>query len=1289
MKWTHDQQKAIEAPKPGPLSSQTLLVAAAAGSGKTAVLVERIISRLRDKTRPLSISELLVVTFTKAAAAEMSARIGAKLSEVYGETGDTYLEEQLHLLPSAHISTLHSFCQWVIKSYFYRLDIDPAFRIGNEGELQLMRSEVLDDVLLQAYTNNDYHIFEVADMLSDNRSDERLKHQLLRIYDFALAQSDPQAWLDKAYQRYESAMDTSLLETIWGQAFWQEQQDIIARIESDYETMVALINRPDGPAPWQSLVDEVAGIREALRESENWDAMHAAVALAEKHRFGAYRKTGFKKDLESGAVDAGIVSQVEALGKQNKERLQAMAQGPFAVDEATFKEQLRGQLPYAQGIIGLVQAFDTAFKAAKRRAGLLDFSDLEHLCLALLRDKDEDGNWHPSSVALELQEQFKEVMVDEYQDTNGVQEAIVNLVSRRDNRFYVGDVKQSIYRFRMADPTLFMEKYHRFGRDEADVERRIDLAQNFRSHENILSFTNFLFRQIMTEEGAELSYGDEEALYPGRLTEDMPEDWVGGPVELHLIEVDDTTQQEASEKGASSNATAMASDGGDDADELENDEKEIAFIIEKLQALKAAGVKIQEKDGSFRPMCWRDVVILLRSVAGKANRMVEAMRIAGIPAYAEENSGYFSSLEVQLLIALLQVIDNPEQDLPMAAVLGSFIVGLDANALGRLRMQGDGSLWSLLPTFAGKEDNPAVMAFIERFTRWRTLSRRRSVSELLWHIFEDINYVEYVSAMPNGLVRRANVLALYDRAKQYEAGSFRGLFRFLRFIESLQAAGEDLSVARTVSEADDVVRIMSIHKSKGLEFPIVFLSSVQKKFNMRDLMEPILLHKDGGLGLKGYYPDYRVMYGSLPWLYNRRLLAKAAKAEEERILYVALTRARDKLFITGYVKNFAARCARIAAPALVLDEQQLPADLILGGNSYLDWLLLGLGRHLEGNSIRLNSGVEDIRMPNLKDKSCRFTVAVHDGSAYTKLRSTSTDAEMLLHKVYAMEPLGAEPLPEAIAHRFAFSYAYPGAVITPAKISVSEIKRRFAEAEALAATSGSIIDDDLDSTLQATSGETGITAEEQALPNHEPADGVLMNEVSVNEGTIIDEAFAMKPVALSEEAVTGSGARWGTLMHEAMQWLPLQPYTKESLKKALDNLVLAGYMTMDERQVLNETYLRQFYESALGQRMLTSPRVEREWPFSRLVSASDVYPQVEQNEQLFLQGIIDTAFEEDGAWVLVDYKTDKVRNADELRQRYRLQLRIYKEALEQLTGMPVKETYIYSFRLREAVRLDV
>lgn len=1271
VKWTPEQESAIMSPKDSNLGAQTLLVAAAAGSGKTAVLVERIITRLKDMENPLSVQELMVVTFTKAAAAEMSARIGVALAKAMESTDDkalqARLERQLNLLPSAHISTLHSFCQWVIRSYFYKLDIPPTARIGNEAEMALLKQEVLENLLKEAYEHNTYGIFDLSDFFSDDKSDAGLQDKVLSLYEFAMSQSNPDGWMRHAVEPYKAAQEQDLRDTLWGRAMWDDQQAEIDRIADRIEQMEPLLESPVGPKKWDKVYQEQLAALAQLKGAQTWSDMVDVCRNLDTFTKASFTSLG--KALEKGEVDGALADEFKSLGSQNKDSLKGMKNGLFHIDESVLQQQFKDQYPLIHNLVELTIAFHKAYDEAKKEQGIMDFSDLEHLCLALLVEPGTEDDPQPSEVALELQDTFKEIMVDEYQDTNGVQETIINLISRVDNRFYVGDVKQAIYSFRMADSSLFMNKYNTYGLMNDAVERRIDLAKNFRSHENILTTTNFIFYQIMTQEAAELDYGEKESLIPGRIVEEAPSDWVGGTVELHLLDTSDTNRSDETD-GDSETA----------GDEPENNERELDFIIQKIKELHASKKQVQNADGSFRQIQWRDFAVLRRSLAGWGTRAVAAMRQAGIPAVVNERDGYFEAQEIQLLLSLLQIIDNPEQDLPMAAVLHSGLVGLDANELGALRLTGDGSLWSVMPLYAEQAQDERLLQFLAHIERWRTLSRRHGVADLLWDVYETLDYVNYVGAMPNGLVRRANVMALYERAKGFESSGFRGLFRFLRFVESLRDSNQDMAVANVVTEADDVVRLMTIHKSKGLEFPVVFLSGVQKKFNTMDFNSPLLVDKNGGIGLKGYYPDIRVSYPSMPWLYCKSIKSDAMKAEEQRILYVALTRARDKLFLTGYINKEIKKEKGVGAHikhAALTQTQALGADLIKASNSYLHWLLIAFARHLNGGApLRNIIELEGETNFDLLDRQCQVKVEIHDGSLYGDLDYKADVDETTINTVRALGKVNDVALPEEIVQRFAFTYPNPVAAKTTAKISVSELKRRFAErdAEAVSATDVSMQQKPVISCniTEDTTGENAIL--DTSIP-------------TINETELADSVFGRKPLAIAAADEVVTGAQWGTLMHEAMQWLPVKKYTQKSMTDMLDSLQAEGKFSDEERSLLSDRSLYGFFNSDLGQRLIASKRVERELPFSMLFDGNRVYPDVENGERLFLQGIIDTVFVEDDQWVLVDYKTDRVKSGDELIRRYKIQMDLYKEALERLTNMPVKASYIYSFRLHEAVLL--
>lgn len=1283
VKWTPEQESAIIAPKDSSLDNQTLLVAAAAGSGKTAVLVERIITRLKDMDNPLSVQELMVVTFTKAAAQEMSARIGLALAKAMESTEDAAMQErlerQLNLLPSAHISTLHSFCQWVIRSYFYKLDINPTARIGNEAEMALLQQEVLADLLTKSYEEGLYNIYELADFFSDDKSDAGLTAKIMSLYNYAMSLANPDGWLRKALEPYKEAMTVNPSETLWGQYMWDQHVAVIDRIRERLERMEQILLDPVGPHKWQNIYDNQLAALSMLSGAETWDDMGEAC----KHT-DTFIKDRFNKLGEE--VDPSLQAEFKSLGSQNKDDLKAMQAAVFTVPEATLQEQFKAQYPIIKGLVELTIAFHKAYRDMKQEQGIMDFSDLEHLCLALLVEPGTEDDPQPSDVAKELQDTFKEIMVDEYQDTNGVQETIINLISRVDNRFYVGDVKQAIYSFRMADSSLFMEKYNTYGGTDA-VERRIDLAKNFRSHENILAATNFLFYQIMTEEAAELNYTEAESLIPGRIVEDAPEDWIGGDVELQLLDVS---------KDTLSASESDEDEGGDP----ENNERELDFIIQKIKEIHGAKKKVQNPDGTFRQIEWRDFAILRRSLAGWGTRAVEAMRQAGIPAVVNERDGYFEAQEIQLLLALLSIIDNPEQDLPMAAVLHSGLVGLDANELGALRLSGEGSLWSLMPAYAEEAQDERLLAFIDHMERWRTLSRRHGVTDLLWDIYESQDYVNYVGAMPNGLVRRANVLALYDRAKGYEASGFRGLFRFLRFVESLRDSNQDMPLANVVSEADNVVRLMTIHKSKGLEFPVVFLSGVQKGFNMMDLRSELLIDKNAGLGLKGYFPDIRVSFPTIPWFYVKDVKEAALKAEEQRILYVALTRARDKLIMTGHFKGFKNAKGKLSTlgelikNAASVEGQQLPTDIITQANTYLEWLIMGFTRHLDGgNPLRVAIEYEGPTYFDLPDKKCRIKVEIHDGSLYGDLDYKADIDETTINKVRELQAVNSVELPQEIIDRFNYTYPYSDATRRTAKISVSELKRRFQEREFEAGTIDTLNEPivTVDTGVKRAVSDT-ILGQAIKLDIRNADSNATSNEsvptITVSADDLANSVFGRKPQALQSEEDVLTGAQWGTLMHEAMQWLPLAQYTQASLTKELDGLVTKGTFTEEERNLLSDTSLYKFFSSDLGKRLINAKRIERELPFSMLFEGKRVYDTLEDGENLFLQGIIDTAFEEDGEWILVDYKTDRVKSGGDLIKRYKIQMNLYKEALQRLTGMPVKASYIYSFRLHDAIIID-
>ena len=872
MAWTNEQQAAIDS------RGQTLLLSAAAGSGKTAVLVERIIRRLLDKEYPIDITELLVVTFTKAAAAEMRDRIGTALMKALSETKDPRVERQLALLPSAQISTLHAFCQHVIRKYFYTIDLDPAFSIAGEEELNLLRRQVLEDVFLSYYEDDEKAsiLYPLADMFGSDRGDDILMDTVSRMYTYARSLAWPEHWLKEAARAYDVAPDAVIDDMVWAGPIKDAVRRILEEDARLYDGVLYHLRQREAFAPaCDTFVAEQAALRQAA-QARSWNDLSRFVRAIDFPRLKSLRKLSD----DDKAVWERCKKVRDDVKKDVIKTLQSVY---FSATPEEWLDGMRAMKPIMDGLVTLTLDFAKAYGAAKKEKGWIDFSDLEHFCLQILLAPDASPEHPvPSAAAEELRSQYEEVFIDEYQDTNGVQELITRLVSGEDNRFMVGDIKQSIYRFRLADPTLFLEKYQSFSRDEKAVQRCIDLGRNFRSVPVVLDAVNAVFSQAMTAEAAGMDYGEREKLYAGRQAPD-DERWIGGPVEVDIVPTPSDEEDDGS--------TAF--------------EKECRFIAGRIGELLASGRMAARKDGTLEPLSYRHIVVLLRSMAGKADVLIQALQEGGIPSYAEQSGGYFAAVEVQVILALLRCIDNPEQDLAMAAVLRSPLVGLDETALAGVRLAGDGTLWQNLPAFVaslpdGVDEKEDLQQFMAAFDSWRTYSRRHGVAELLQRLYDDTAYVDFVGAMPGGDVRQANLKALYDRARQYEEAGFRGLFRYLQLMDKMKEDGLDLAPAKVVSEKEDVVRIMSIHKSKGLEFPVVFVADMGKAFNRRDTQDQILFHNRLGIGLKQYDPEWCMSYPTLIWSGIAAQLRWEGTAEEERILYVAMTRARDQLILTGH-----------------------------------------------------------------------------------------------------------------------------------------------------------------------------------------------------------------------------------------------------------------------------------------------------------------------------------------------------------------------------------------------------
>lgn len=1211
MAWTNEQQAAIDS------RGQTLLLSAAAGSGKTAVLVERIIRRLLDKEYPIDITELLVVTFTKAAAAEMRDRIGTALMKALSETKDSRVERQLALLPSAQISTLHAFCQHVIRKYFYTIDLDPAFSIAGEEELNLLRRQVLEDVFLSYYEDDEKAsiLYPLADMFGSDRGDDILMDTVSRMYTYARSLAWPEHWLKEAARAYDVAPDAVIDDMVWAGPIKDAVRRILEEDARLYDGVLYHLRQREAFAPaCDTFVAEQAALRQAA-QARSWNDLSRFVRAIDFPRLKSLRKLSD----DDKAVWERCKKVRDDVKKDVIKTLQAVY---FSTTPEEWLDGMRAMKPIMDGLVTLTLDFAKAYGAAKKEKGWIDFSDLEHFCLQILLAPDASPEHPvPSAAAEELRSQYEEVFIDEYQDTNGVQELITRLVSGEDNRFMVGDIKQSIYRFRLADPTLFLEKYQSFSRDEKAVQRCIDLGRNFRSVPVVLDAVNAVFSRAMTAEAAGMDYGEREKLYAGRQAPD-DERWIGGPVEVDIVP---TPSDEEDDDGS----TAF--------------EKECRFIAGRIGELLASGRMAARKDGALEPLSYRHIVVLLRSMAGKADVLIQALQEGGIPSYAEQSGGYFAAVEVQVMLALLRCIDNPEQDLAMAAVLRSPLVGLDETALAGVRLAGDGTLWQNLSAFVaslpdGVDEKEDLQQFMAAFDSWRTYSRRHGVAELLQRLYDDTAYVDFVGAMPGGDVRQANLKALYDRARQYEEAGFRGLFRYLQLMDKMKEDGLDLAPAKVVSEKEDVVRIMSIHKSKGLEFPVVFVADMGKAFNRRDTQDQILFHNRLGIGLKQYDPEWRMSYPTLIWSGIAAQLRWEGTAEEERILYVAMTRARDQLILTGHSSHIDRDWQRWTS-------RLNPAQ----AKSYFDWVmpaaLAPFGAKADADYARPGAAWQDAVW------QVRIARAVPAGT----VEEGAYDGEPRLEALRRGDLTGT-PVPSWLDEQLSWQYAYPQAVRTAAKFSVSEVKRRYQELHS----------DELQD-------EADLFVPAAAVIPTAPGE---------------DDAFAALPPWLAGEEAAVSGAQRGTALHKALQYItPAADQTTATLRREIDAFVRQGLLSREEAKLVYVPVLAAFCQSDIGRRMAESPELHREYPFTVLLAGGDPLPETETGEQILIQGVIDCLFREDDAWILVDYKSDRLETADAFRSRYAVQLALYKRAVEQITHRPVEETYIYSLHLQQEIRL--
>lgn len=1228
--WTKEQQEAIEK------SGSNILVAAAAGSGKTAVLVERIIQKLIAKENPLHIDEILVATFTNAAAEEMRSRIGKALEEAIAEDpGSYHLKKQLSLLQRASISTLHSFCTSVVRQYAYLLDIDPSFRIADEMEIDLIKQEIIDDMFEEAYGQEGEALerfFAVVDMFSDDRSDVDVEQLILSLYTFAMQDPWPEKWLRRVAETYRLPEECTETDLPWLDVLKEEVEDRLLSSKEAIDFAIQIANESDGPYHYlDALYADQEMIDKALSASDNWDELQQFIS------------TNSLKRLSGKKVDCS--EEKKAMVKKLRDRFRdswnKMKKEWFSRNLAGHIDDMRKLHPAIEEITELVLEFKARYSAVKKERAILDFGDLEHYCLRILIEPSSmEERIIPSEIAKQYKSQFKEVLVDEYQDINLVQETILSVVSDQEgngNMFMVGDVKQSIYRFRHAEPKLFIDKYKRFAEDES-LGKRIDLAKNFRSREDVLTGANYIFRQIFDEALGEIDYDERAELVYGNYSyEDFP--LQNSDVELLVIDRDQEAEKEDQEEEA------------EDVEATQLEARAYAKMIKEWigKTGKPPVQVIDKTTNKPRNLQFRDIVILQRSLTG-APTIVDELKKQGIPVYAELRTGYFAAIEIQVMLNVLKLIDNPYQDIPLASVLRSPIVGLNEEQLAQIRlMNRHEPFYRALLSYAkeNKEASGAVRMFLEQLKTFRDLAREGALSDLIWHIYSETGYYDFVGGIPGGRQRQANLRALYDRARGYESTSFRGLFRFLRFIERMQEQNKDLGEARALSEQEDVVRLMTIHKSKGLEFPVVILGGMSKEFNFQDLRKKYILDKDLGFATKFIDPEKRIMYPTLYYLSIKEAASRKLLAEEMRVLYVAMTRAKEKLIMVGNSASFEKKADKWLE-SLESREWVLPRQLRKRAKTYLDWIGPALIRHQHADGLR---GPADLPEEIYKDRS-KWNIEVLPA---IELKRVEKEEQLTKQEVqsaiveWKSPPYTDESQYRKIDEILSFRYPFEEAANTRAKQSVTEIKRRQEAADE-------------------------YSDRRYLAPFRAP--------------------LLTRPRFMQEEKVL-TAAEIGTAMHTVMQHIPLKKkWAAEEINVFLDQLVNEEKLTIEEADAIDVQQIENFFASDIARLIAESERVEREVPFTYTLDADEVYAewQSDTNEKVLIQGVIDCIIYTEGGLIVLDYKTDRISEVtdetiENLKQRYIVQVDLYRRALGDILNEQVKETYLHFFSKNLTLKL--
>ena len=1219
MQWTKEQQNVID------FRNRNILVSAAAGSGKTAVLVERIIKKITDEANPVDIDRLLVVTFTRAAAAEMKERIGNAIEKLLEERPeDENLRKQQTLLHNAQITTIDSFCLFVVRNHFEEIGLEPNFRIADQGEIKLLEMDVLNEVFEQEYArhssaldseNSQDHFLELVDAYSDKRSNKAVKEMISKIYTQSASNPWPKEWVASLLKPYQVNTKEELLETELMQGIFSYVKTLLSDMPERLEHYRQMALSEIGLEKYaQNIADDIEAFEglEAVNTYEELSLFSQKVVASMKN-LSAIR--GFEGNTEKKDFVSNGRNGIKKEAKEIYERY-------FSMSLEDLVEQLGRMRGIAEELIRLTLVYMDALDEKKREKHLMDFADIEHAALRILVD---ENNKEHRSTSLEFQNQFEEIMIDEYQDSNQVQEEIMLAISRESlgeyNMFMVGDVKQSIYRFRLARPELFMEKFATYDLEESK-KQRIDLHKNFRSRKEVLNFTNDIFYKIMAMDLGNVAYDAEAALYYGANYEDTKD----MEAEVLLYELDGESEESLSKK-----------------------QLEARMVANRIHQLKA-NLQITDKaTGGLRPIKNSDIVILFRSLAGWGNEFASVLEDCGIPAYVSTSTGYFSAVEVQTVLSFLKILDNPYQDIPMTAVLKSAIVGLDNEELAEISLTEDVTSFAEAVLKRMEEATEGKLyAFAKLYQRLRDRVIDTPIHQLLDMVLDESGYGDYVKALPAGSQRKANLDMLIEKAVAYEKTSFKGLFHFVRYIDQLQKYEVDFGEADIIGENEDVVRLMTIHKSKGLEFPVVFVSGISKQFNDRDSKEKMAIHPDMGLGLDEVSISPRVKRKCLIRSEIAERIRRDNLGEELRVLYVALTRAKEKLILTGTIKSQAK--VYESHVGNMLPGEPISFSQRVKAKNYLDWIAPAM-----------------MSYPEKYD----FCIV---NAEYLILDMTREIAEQTIEKEILLEQIrqADKTLVEEYRNHFSYEYPYKQEMNKKSKYSVSELKH-----------------DSMVEKYDRFEGEVEVPdflleERESYVPKFARQ---FLTDVDERE-TKAEGRGVQAETEYSQQGVS-RGALRGTAVHRVMECMDFAAFADVEIgnKAAIEVFIskelgrmVPKLLTEEQRELINTEKLLKFFESPIALRMAEAENqgdLFREKPF------------VMDYQGALLQGIIDVFWLEGDKIVLVDYKTDRVKTAEELKTRYETQLNLYGDALCRIFSSDNKglqiEKIIYSFCLDEVI----